>query len=638
MVLEFAAALAIASALVPCSCYSLLLLCCYRAPSTDDQNHNYRNNSRNEPQSQLHREIIKTPSYNSVGEAERSKLSHIENFEDIKNNQKSNTLETRERQRDELPVDQNYNHTSSVPKTEDEIQSYTVIDKIPLDDREDEAIGLRAPNIEDIEGINDNQRSKKKKGRKRNKQELQCDPDERLVLELIPVYKLLRSETQIQMVEQIKSLPAKERRKLESSKGYEAIKREFNISDNGKVYGGGTGRERTSLVLEPSENSEYLLATTNINGFIRVSGYLKPYKIPKVPTPLHFTSIGNQPEQISDISIPNNLLSHIETFDHEERYLEYSSISFIAYRKIDQLLKCLDGKCPPKSPKVTIATTMFNTIDLLATPGLPFLRTKEMKAECLGEILLSLRITQKKALEQSEKRITLPPVCFAESVIEGDMEPKGEWVYPSVVNLLERRFSYSIYKSILTDESKTELPFKFIEDWDRSKLLENNQMICEFEIIDPHPNLPKRLIYYGFRILQKWVFGAEIDDIDNSPDKLSINQREIRAVWPCVEQYFINTPILLPSGQLIKKTTGAALGSEFTLIITSITCLFIGLYCMQLQNVDIDSNGDRIPIFTHGTSISMSVPKSFSIIQLVKDIDEQFHMKVDLSSVRVSEE
>lgn len=59
---------------------------------------------------------------------------------------------------------------------------------------------------------------------------------------------------------------------------------------------------------------------------------------------------------------------------------------------------------------------------------------------------------------------------------------------------------------------------------------------------------------------------------------------------------------------------------------------------MQLQNVDIDSNGDRIPIFTHGTSISMSVPKSFSIIQLVKDIDEQFRMKVDLSSVRVSEE
>lgn len=166
MVLGFATVLAIASALVPCSCYSLLLLCCYRAPSTDDQNYNYRNNSRNEPQSQLHREINKTPSYNSVRGAERSKLSHIENFEGIKNNQKSNTLETRERQRDELPVDQNYNHTSSVPKTEDEIQSYTVIDNIPLDDREDEAIGLRAPNIEDIEGINDNQRSKKKKAEK----------------------------------------------------------------------------------------------------------------------------------------------------------------------------------------------------------------------------------------------------------------------------------------------------------------------------------------------------------------------------------------------------------------------------------------------------------------------------------------
>ncbi len=246
------------------------------------------------------------------------------------------------------------------------------------------------------------------------------------------------------------------------------------------------GIEPLSPFPESTKNSNYLLDTSDLDD-IHLIGYLKPYEIPDLPCLLHPQLPSNHLEQFDEIiETPQNLLKHLKLYDYHLSFPKTQLLNF-SIRKVEELLSILDDKCQILSEKDAFYKTIFNKFDLLATPGLPFCRTVQMKADCLDWISTTCETLLQFTFNGIKKHV-FPPVCFATTEsLNG--ETKTEWVYPSVINLFERKFSTDIYEKLLDANFEKKLPFKFPGKNYTDILQKNGKSICEFEIIDFHPSI-----------------------------------------------------------------------------------------------------------------------------------------------------
>lgn len=262
------------------------------------------------------------------------------------------------------------------------------------------------------------------------------------------------------------------------------------------------GIETLSPFPESTKNSDYLLDSSDLDD-IHLIGYLKPYEIPNLACLLHPQLPSNHLEQFNEIiETPQNLFKHLKLYDYHRSFPKTQVLN-LSIRKVEELLSVLDGKCQILSEKDAFDKTIFNKFDLLATPGLPFCRTIQMKADCLDWISTTCETLLQFTFNGIKKHV-FPPVCFATTEsLNG--ETKTEWVYPSVINLFERKFSTDIYEKLLDPNFEKKVPFKFPGKDYTDILQKNGKSICEFEIIDFHPSISTTLVAISFKIIQRWV-------------------------------------------------------------------------------------------------------------------------------------
>lgn len=326
-------------------------------------------------------------------------------------------------------------------------------------------------------------------------------------------------------------------------------------------------------------------------------------------------------EQIDDPFIPENVIIQLKSFEKQSKFIDYNPEMSVIYKTVENLFKHLDGKCTNILPNREAFKSIYTIEEFKTSPGLPFSKGINTKGICLDWILKSLdKLTKQIPISGT---FDFPPVCFGAQLDNESGNVKGEWIYPAAVNILERRFTISIYDEITNPKNWDFLPFKLPYMNYYPKLITDGRYCCEFEILNINGVTSTYIINYCFRIIHKWCFQKRDTNVSNE------------VLFKTLHDHFMFTIIKLPgSGQLIKKNHGIPYGSEFSLIITSITSTIIGIYCMISQGVEVYL-GENEPksIFVLGNSISISVPSTFSIVKLIKDV-EKLGYQIDATNIR----
>lgn len=376
-----------------------------------------------------------------------------------------------------------------------------------------------------------------------------------------------------------------------------------------------------SIFQDNLNNLRYIIYSKE-NSSLKVLGFFQPYFIDLNSPFLHPNIPTMSSEQFESPLSQHNIETNILSFDGDSKYIDCDQEIPVVFRIVNQLFEHLNNKCTNLLSTEEAFETIYNYRELRSSPGFPFCYAVRSKGDCLDWIHSKLiRLAKNK---RDDFLLSFPPVLIGgQHFAKGDV--RGVWIYPAPVNILERRFTNGIYDKIIDPQNwEYQLPFKLPYQNYHSKLLTEGRSCCEFEILNIHCGSSHYIINFCFRVLHKWCFEYEEGKGPQTQDT---------KLFQALKMFLIRTPIVLPSGQFIKKDHGIAFGSEFSLVVASLVATFIGVYCMVSQGVEVyTKENEPKSIAVLGNSISLSVPSTFSIVKLIKDV-ESLGYKVDGTSI-----
>ena len=248
------------------------------------------------------------------------------------------------------------------------------------------------------------------------------------------------------------------------------------------------------------------------------------------------------PEDPASIYQPDQLWTQLEKYCEKQEYVEDEFIES-AIRRAYRAFGYREGLTQKLVP-LQSETEIYNAVKLEKHAGVYF----EKKLNAWNRAW-----TRREDVVYKTKK---PNPCLAGVRTQRGNKTRLVWMYPLEMTMLEAKFArplIEIYKDI-----RTPMPYALRRHEIGARLefslQGRNKVALDFSKFDS--SVPRELIRTAFRILATWFH--EFEDFDKES-------------WRIVQNYFINTPIVMIDGHLYTgKNHGVPSGSYFTQLIDSI--------------------------------------------------------------------
>jgi hypothetical protein len=252
-------------------------------------------------------------------------------------------------------------------------------------------------------------------------------------------------------------------------------------------------------------------------------------------------------------------------------------------------------------------------LDMSSSPGLPLRREYATQGECLGHIYDKTKrlnhfakFLHPGAVRAPPCMIGLRPGLIKKSELNEKIKARGVWAYPAEVKVMEMRYCIPLFKRC--SEMFGRIPYPIGRNMTKAlpcfidSLLEDKKWGLVTDISKLDTSVGPDWIDWAFSFTKK-LFDM---GITKSSEERNSN------VFDFLHFYFKRTPILLPSGMLIKKAGGVPSGSGFTQWIDTLVTILATVYCRLRMG---HTREEIWRLYVVGDDMATSVESDFSIPQ-----------------------
>jgi len=249
-------------------------------------------------------------------------------------------------------------------------------------------------------------------------------------------------------------------------------------------------------------------------------------------------------------------------------------------------------------------------LEMTSSPGLPLRREFSTQAQCLGHIYDKAKRLNHFAKFLKPPAVRAPPCMIGlrpgltnPDELDIKVKARGVWAYPAEVKVVEQRFVIPLMKRLSATFGRH--PYTMGVNMTKAlpmvidHLLQNGKTGMVTDVSHLDDSVGPDWIHWAFAFLERFFcMGMTKSSIERNVN-----------VWAFLKYYFVNTPILLPSGQLVRKAGGVPSGSGFTQLIDTLVTLLAGIYSMLQMGVTEDQILGHI--FAVGDDFAVSVNATF---------------------------
>nr|WPR17390.1 MAG: RNA-dependent RNA polymerase [Dracophyllum partitivirus 2] len=396
------------------------------------------------------------------------------------------------------------------------------------------------------------------------------------------------------------------------------------------------------LPLTDYPDARYTVTCENTMMYLgKMDGYTFNQSIPKFDPWFRQILKNKAPDVVQELEstyqrdpcTPERVMAHLKLFDKSWKRMPTGKAMTEAKKIVSKLFAPV-GKVVPIDFNFAGWHEILPQLDMSSSPGLPLRREFVTQGECLGLIYDRTKRLNHFAKFLPPAAVRAPPCMIGirpgllkKTDLDSKIKARGVWAYPAEVKVMEMRYVMPLLNRFSTLFGKIPypvgrnmtkaLPF-FIDH-----ILHEKKWGLVTDISKLDTDIGPDWIDWAFSFLKEMFdFG-----ITKSSDERSSN------VFDFIHYYFKRTPILLPSGQLVKKAGGVPSGSGFTQIIDTLVTLLMTVHAllrMGFQESDILGK-----LFAVGDDMATSVPADFDVEQFIYYIS-QLGFTINLQKVMFS--
>lgn len=378
---------------------------------------------------------------------------------------------------------------------------------------------------------------------------------------------------------------------------------------------------------DPTQKYEYVPKSSMMHlGWMDSYGFNQ--SIPKFDPWFRHVLKSNAPEvaerltstYMRDPCTPDRVLEHFALFDREWKPVPTGNLMRRAKNLVSRMFAPL-GQVEPIDFNYAGWHEILPHLDMTSSPGLPLRREYHTQGECLGHIYDKAKrlnhfakFLPPHAVRAPPCMIGLRPGLLKIEELDSKIKARGVWAFPAEVKVMEMRFVIPLLKRMTEKFGKIPYPvgrnmtkaLPFIID----HLLNDNRTGLVTDISKLDTSVGPGYIEWAFDLMKSWF----VMGITQSSETRNDN------VFEFLKYYFKRTPILLPSGQHLRKAGGVPSGSGFTqLVDTLVTCL-ITVYAMLRAGYDEEYIIGRL--FVVGDDMATAVPSYFDLDEFIFYLDQ----------------
>jgi hypothetical protein len=314
---------------------------------------------------------------------------------------------------------------------------------------------------------------------------------------------------------------------------------------------------------------------------------------------------------VRDPCTPDRVMKHFALFDRQWKFVPRNSYMTRAKALVARMFEPL-GKIEPIDLSQEGWYRILPHMEATSSPGLPLRREYTTQGECYGHIYDKAKRLNHfaKFLPPYEVRappcmIGLRPGLLRRDELDTKIKARGVWAYPAEVKVVEMRYVIPLLERMSLCFGKTPYPVgrnmtkalpTFIDH-----LLHDKKWGLVTDISKLDTCVGPQYIDWAFDLIRSWyVMGFTQSGVTRNEN-----------VFDFVQYYFKRTPIVLPSGMLMRKAGGVPSGSGFTQIVDTLVTLLISTYAllkMGYQEEDLLGK-----MFAVGDDFAASVLPEFNI-------------------------
>ncbi|APT70073.1 RNA-dependent RNA polymerase [Alternaria alternata partitivirus 1] len=311
-----------------------------------------------------------------------------------------------------------------------------------------------------------------------------------------------------------------------------------------------------------------------------------------------------------DPCTPERVMKFMKLFDRRWKRMPTGNVMKQAKEIVSEMFSKV-GKVDPIDFNYAGWHEILPHLDMSSSPGLPLRREYATQGECLGHIYDKTKrlnhfakFLHPGAVRAPPCMIGLRPGLIKKAEIDEKIKARGVWAYPAEVKVIEMRYCIPLMKRFSEMFGKTPYPvgrnmtkaLPFIID----HLLQDKKFGLVTDISKLDTSVGPDWIDWAFSQLKSFFdFGFTLS-----------SERRDSNVFDFLHFYFKRTPILLPSGQLVKKAGGVPSGSGFTQLVDTLVTTLATVY----SRLRMGHTKDQIfKMFVVGDDMATSVDHDFSI-------------------------
>ncbi|AXE72935.1 RNA-dependent RNA polymerase [Aspergillus fumigatus partitivirus 2] len=311
-----------------------------------------------------------------------------------------------------------------------------------------------------------------------------------------------------------------------------------------------------------------------------------------------------------DPCTPDRVMKHMSLFDRTWKRMPTGRLMSRAKDIVAKMFEPI-GKVEPIDFNFAGWHKILPNLDMTSSPGLPLRREYQTQGECLGHIYDKTKRLNHFAKFLHPAAVRAPPCMIGvrPGLIRRDeynekVKARGVWAYPAEVKVMEMRFVQPLIERMSLNFMK--IPYPVGRNMTKALPMLIDHMLHDkkkgfvTDVSNLDASVGPDYIDWAFSLMKTWFnFG-----ITQSSETRNAN------VFDFLHYYFKRTPILLPSGQLVKKAGGVPSGSGFTQLVDTLVTILATVYTLLRMGWDEDQiiKGYMQVV---GDDMAVSVPRDF---------------------------
>lgn len=312
-----------------------------------------------------------------------------------------------------------------------------------------------------------------------------------------------------------------------------------------------------------------------------------------------------------DPCTPDRVMAHVKLYDRTWMRKPVGSTMHHAEEIMNKLFSKV-GKVEPIDFNFAGWHEILPHLDMSSSPGMPLRREFTTQGECLPHIYDKAKRLNHFAKFLPAYKVRAPPcmIGLRPGLLEKDQldvksKARGVWAYPAEVKVMEMRYVIPLLSRF--SELFGKIPYPVGRNMTKAlpffidHVLHDGKFGMVTDVSKLDTCVGPDWIDWAFSFMKKWFhFG-----ITKSAEKRNDN------VFEFLHFYFKRTPILLPSGQLIRKIGGVPSGSGFTQIVDTLVTLLASIF--SLLSCGVKEEEILGKIFAVGDDLCTSVKSTFNV-------------------------